>query len=244
MEAVQKKPAVNKKPVRSARKKPGKKPTTGQMARCYRTIAEAHHDGNYPTKDNPTMFTEFGATTAWLAGELSCDYTCIAGPGRIKQMPGGGLKISESGNTSNDVIEVEDNAGRNYSGFVSAKVTSIVPGMLFQARKTDPEAASEYDPDSEMDLAAPPSTVVMQKGDVICTFRVVGSVTRRGTKPEEFVHLMRPMLASNVAMLKKKRIMWNSFEGGRQGPLSEPIYAMADALVAASAPSQDKSLSD
>ncbi len=77
MKAVQKKkPAVNKKPICRARKKPGassaqkepaaakKKPATGQMAGCYVTIAEAHHDGNNRTKDNPAMFMEVGATAA------------------------------------------------------------------------------------------------------------------------------------------------------------------------------------
>ena len=226
--------AANKKRVGSFGSQPGKKPATGQMAGCYRTIAEAHHDGNYRTKDNPNMFMEVGATGAWLAGELSYGYTCIGGPGRMKQMPGGGLIISESGNTSNDVIETVTNQRQNYSGFV-AKVTSIVPGKLFQARMTDPETDPEGDSDSEMELAAPSSTVVTQNGDVVCTF-TVRSFNLRATKPEEFVHLMRPMLASNVEMLKNKGLMWNSLQTADS--LSEAIFLMATAIDATPCPCQ------
>ena len=197
------KAVLKKKPAAADKKKPA----TGQMAGCYVTIAEAHHDGNYRTNGNPAMFMEVGATAAWLAGELSYGYTytCIGGPGRIKHMPGGGLIISNSGNARLrvDVIQTEttDTPGASYSGFVSAKVTSIVPGTLFQARMTDPEADPEDDSDSEMELTAPSSTVATQNGDVICTF-TVRSLNLRATKPEEFVHLMRPMLESNVEMSK------------------------------------------
>ena len=243
MEAVTKpavkvmKAVLKKKPAAADKKKPA----TGQMAGCYVTIAEAHHDGNYRTNGNPAMFMEVGATAAWLAGELSYGYTytCIGGPGRIKHMPGGGLIISNSRSARLlvDVIQTETTMGegqtQNYSGFVSAKVTSIVPGKLFQARMTDPGADPEDDSDSEMELAAPSSTVVTQKGDVICTF-TVGSINLRAKKPEEFVHLMRPMLASNVEMLKKKRLMWNSLK--TPDSLSEAIFDMATALDATPCP--------
>ena len=72
MKAVQKKPAINKKPVGSAQKKPGansaqtepavrKKPAAGHsrkiwatwMAGCYRIIATAHHDGNCSQRRTP-----------------------------------------------------------------------------------------------------------------------------------------------------------------------------------------------
>jgi hypothetical protein len=124
---------------------------------------------------------------------------------------------------------------QNYSGFVSAKVTSIVPGMEFRARMTDPEADPfpEDDSDSEMELAAPSSTVVTQKGDVICTF-TVGSINLRAKKPEEFVHLMRPMLASNVEMLKNKGLMWNSLRTADS--LSDAIFDMVTALDATPCP--------
>jgi hypothetical protein len=234
-------------PLAVLKKKPAaadkKKPATGQMAGCYVTIAEAHHDGNYRTNGNPAMFMEVGATAAWLAGELSYDYcnTCIGGPGRIKRMPGGGLIISNSRNARLlvDVIQTETTMGqgqpKNYSGFVSAKVTSIVPGMEFQARMTDPEADPfpEDDSDSKMELAAPSSTVVTQKGDVICTF-TVGSINLRAKKPEEFVHLMRPMLASNVEMLKNKGLMWNSLQTADS--LSDAIFDMVTALDAMPCP--------
>ena len=135
-----------------------------------------------------------------------------------------------------DVIQNETTMGegqtQNYSGFVSAKVTSIVPGTLFQARMTDPEADPEDDSDSEMELAAPSSTVVTQNGDVICTFTVRS--LNRATKPEEFVHLMRPMLASNVKMLKNKGLMWNSLRTADS--LSDAIFDMVTALDATPCP--------
>ena len=247
MKAVQKKPAINKKPVGSAQKKPGansaqkepaahKKPAAGHsrmiaatwMAGCYRTIATAYHAGNCSQRRTPTMFMEVGADGfAWLVGELSCGYTCIGGSGRIKQMPGGrGLFICQPGNTSGDCIGAETDQGQNYGGFVSANVTSIVPGTLVQAQKIDPElTTSAEEEDDQPD--PPPSTVVAQNGDVICKF-TISSFNAMAGKPDVFFHLMRPMHSCDVGILRIHGLMWDSLQ--TTDPLSETIYKMDKAL--------------
>ena len=216
VKSVQEKPAANKRPAGIVLKKPStssaqKKPASGgSMAGCYRTIATAHWSGNYLTKHNPTMFMEVGDTAAWLLGELSYGYTCIGGTGSIKKMPRGGLEICQPGNTSTGCIEAETPGGQSYNGFISAKVISIAHGTSFQAQETDPELESDEAVLSDEE-AAPHCTVVTQNGDVICEFDVI-SFGRMAREPEVFVHLMRPMLSSNVAIIKTQGLddMWKS----------------------------------
>ena len=248
MKTAQKKPAINKKPVGSAQKKPGansaqtepavrKKPAAGRsrmtaatwMAGCYRTIATSHYAGNCVTSRIPTMFMEVGADgLVWLVGELSCGYTCIGGRGKIKPMPGGrGLSIYQPGNTSDDCIGAETAEHESYGGFISAKVTSIVPGTLVQSQKTDPDLTTSAEEEDEMP-AAPPSLVVSEHGDVICKFST-SSIDATARKPEVFFHMMRPMLSENVAMLRARGLMWNSLQ--TTGTLSDLIYDWDRALL-------------
>ena len=242
MKAVRKKPAINKKPVGSAQKKPGansaqkepaahKKPAAGHsrmiaatwMAGCYRTIATAYHAGNCSQQRTPTMFMEVGADGfARLLGELSCGYTLIGGPGKIKPMPGGrGLFVYQPSNTSGHDIGAETDNGECYGGFISAKVTSIVPGTLVQAQKTDPDLTTSAEEEDDQP-AAPPSLVIAKNGDVICKF-TSRSFNVAATKHEVFFHMMRPVLSENVAMLRARRLMWNSLETTEKH-LSEVLY--------------------
>ena len=207
MKAVKKEPAVKKKPAVNK-----KKPAINQMASCYCTIAEAHRDGNTSTKQNPTMWMEFREKVAWLAGELFYSGTCIGGSGRIIKHKAGGLTICRTGlrqaqqgwsvdnhdlmarHTHHNYIRTEDN-GKQYSGFISAKVTSIAPGTLFQARKIDPGigSMSERPPCSTTGEVAPPRTVVTKDGDIICTFKVREF---NGNRKSVTVHLMRLMFVT------------------------------------------------
>ena len=199
------------------------------MSGCYRTIATSYHAGNCVKSRTPTMFMEAVADgLVWLVGELSCGYTCIGGPGKIKPMPGGrGLFIYQPGNTSDDCIGAETDLGQYYGGFISAKVTSIVPGTLVQAQKTDPDLTTSAEEEDEQP-AAPPSTIVAQNGDVICKF-TIHSFNAMARKPGVFFHLMRPMLSSNVAILRTQGLMWNSLQ--TTDSLSEVIYNMDQALL-------------
>ena len=250
MKTAQKKPAINKKPVGSAQKKSGansaktepaahKKPAAGHsrmiaatwMAGCYRTIATSYHAGNCVTSRIPPMFMEVGADgLAWLVGELSCGYTCIGGQGKIKPMPGGrGLLIYQPGNTSDDCIGAETNQHQSYGGFISAKVTSIVPGTLVQSQKTDPDLTTSQSEEEDEMPAAPPSLVVAEHGDVICKFST-SSFDARARKHEVSFHMMRPMPSENVAMLRARGLMWNSLQTCT-GTLSEVIYDWDRALL-------------
>ena len=198
MKAVKKKPAVNeKKPAVNK-----KSPAINQMTKCYCTIAEAHCEGNYSTKQNPTMLVELRDTVAWLAGELAYSGTCIGGSGRIIKHKDGGLTICRkrkydlmARQTGDDCIGTETGDGKQYGGFISAKVTSIAPGTLFQARKIDPGdgSMSRCPPCSSTGEVAPPRTVVAKNGDIICTFKIDGFYTNR---TQVTVHLMRPMLTT------------------------------------------------
>ena len=250
MKAVQKKPAIDKKPVGSAQKKPGansahkepsahKKPAADHsrmifdvslMSGCYRTIATSYHAGNCVKSRTPTMFMEVVADgLAWLVGELSCGYTCIGGQGKIKPMPGGrGLFIYQPGNTSDDCLGAETDIGRCYGGFISAKVTSIVPGTLVQSQKTDPDLTTSQSEEEDEMPAAPPSLVVAENGDVICKFST-SSIDANARKPEVFFHMMRPMPSENVAMLRARGLMWNSLQ--TTGTLSDLIYDWDRALL-------------
>ena len=249
MKAVQKKAAINKKPVGSAQKKPGansaqtepaahKKPAAGHsrmiaatwMAGCYRTIATSYHAGNCVKSRTPTMFMEVGADgLAWLVGELSCGYTCIGGQGKIKPLPGGReFFIHQGDNISADCIGAETDIGQCYGGFISAKVTSIVPGTLVQSQKTDPDLTTSQSEEEDEMPAAPPSLVVAEHGDVICKFST-SSIDATAMKPEVFFHMMRPMLSENVAMLRARGLMWNSLQN--TGTLSEVIYDWDRALL-------------
>ena len=174
------------------------------------------------------MFMEAVADgLVWLVGELSCGYTCIGGQGKIKPMPGGrGLSIYQPGNTSDDCIGAETVQHESYGGFISAKVTSIVPGTLVQSQKTDPDLTTSAEEEDEMP-AAPPSLVVSEHGDVICKFST-SSFDADARKPEVFFHMMRPMPAENVAMLRARGLMWNSLRTTEL--LSKVIYDWDRAL--------------
>lgn len=186
--AVKKKPAVNRK-----------KPAINQMATCYCTIAEAHRDGNHSTKQNPTMLVQFRGKNAWLVGELAYSGTCIGGSGRIIKHKAGGLTICRTGNhdlmarqAGHNYIATESN-GKEYGGFISAKVTSIAHGTSFQARKIDPGVDCPRDFGSTKGAVAHPRTVVTRDGDIICTFKVKG-FHQHGKRHGVTDHLMRPML--------------------------------------------------
>jgi hypothetical protein len=223
---VQKKPAgvqFQKKPVIPSNQKKAVVNIKGGIVGCYRTIAEAHIDGHHTTKSAPTMFMEFDHNKAWLAGELTPHFTCIGGPGRIKQMPCGEVRIYQPSGRHNDCIGSETTIHQSSCFFMSAKVISPVPGTSFQARKTDPDIDSDFDAESEDETLrpAPPTTVVTQKGDIICTF-AIGSINQQ-KKPEVFVHLLRPMLPTTVEILKTQYHMWKSLGSGL---LSELVYDM------------------
>jgi hypothetical protein len=236
--AVKKKPSVHKKPVAD------KKLATGQIAGYYHTIAEAirifvpgnprGYFGNFPTKCHAAMFIcvpGIEATSGWIAGEVAYGNTCIAGRGSIEQMPGGVFIFQPltQGN-STEYIKTIDIDGREYVGFVSAEVRSVVPGTLFQARQTDPEIQEEYDSDSEMDSAMADiahDTVVTQDGDVICTFTITSMDDAK--KPIVSVHLMRLMSPHVVAMLERKNLMWDSLPRNNAN-LKDTIYEMGWAV--------------
>ena len=234
---VQKKPA-HQDPPPTVRKKPAvnieQYGRRREIFGCYRTIAEAHIDGNYITTRAPPMFMEFDLNKAWLVGEVSYHFTCIGGPGQIKHTSGGGLKIGQP--RTGDVIGAETIHGQNYGGFISAKVTSPVPGTSFQARKTNPDINSDFEFDSQDDdlTCAPPTTVVTQKGDIICTF-ATSSFNMMQKEPEVFVHLLRPMPTRTVAILKTQGHMWESL--GPADSLSELVYEMMRVADAADRPS-------
>ena len=225
---AQKKPAdvqLQKKPVTPPNQKKAAVNTKGGIAGCYRTIAEAHIDGDYTTKRAPAMFIEFhNNNKAWLMGEVTPDQHCIGGPGRIKQMPCGEVRIYQPCGRHSDCIGTETVDRKSYGGFISAKVISPVPGTSFQAQKTDPDMDSDFnaEPEDETWLVAPPTTVVTQKGDIICTF-TISSLDQMHKKPMIFVHLLRPMLPTTVAILKTKGLMWQSL-----GPLWKPLDPLAN----------------
>ena len=122
----------------------------------------------------------------------------------------------------------ETDIGQCYGGFISAKVTSIVPGTLVQSQKTDPDLTTSQSEEEDEMPAAPPSLVVAEHGDVICKFST-SSFDARARKPEVFFHMMRPMLSENVAMLRARGLMWNSLQN--TGTLSEVIYDWDRALL-------------
>ena len=219
---VHKKPAVNDKPVGIVRKEPdassvkkkpaalNKKPATGQIVEYYETIATLHEPDDRVTKEVPLMFMELGATVARLAGELWSGYTVIGGQGSLGQEEGclgeRQWTISQPDAPCANCIGTETVDQQSYGGFISAKVTSIVCGTRFKATKVDPE----IDSDAELQHDAPWETVVTMKGDVICRFKIKSFY--QDDEPEEFVHLMRPMLPSTVTILKFSGVMWNSLE--------------------------------
>ena len=122
----------------------------------------------------------------------------------------------------------ETDIGQCYGGFISAKVTSIVPGTLVQSQKTDPDLTTSQSEEEDEMPAAPPSLVVAEHGDVICKFST-SSIDANARKPEVFFHMMRPMLSENVAMLRARGLMWNSLQ--TTGTLSEVIYDWDRALL-------------
>ena len=122
----------------------------------------------------------------------------------------------------------ETDIGQCYGGFISAKVTSIVPGTLVQSQKTDPDLTTSQSEEEDEMPAAPPSLVVAEHGDVICKFST-SSIDANARKPEVFFHMMRPMPSENVAMLRARGLMWNSLQN--TGTLSEVIYDWDRALL-------------
>ena len=121
----------------------------------------------------------------------------------------------------------ETDIGQCYGGFISAKVTSIVPGTLVQSQKTDPDLTTSAEEEDDQP-AAPPSLVIAKNGDVICKF-TSRSFNVAATKHEVFFRMMRPVLSENVAMLRARGLMWNSLQ--TTGTLSEVIYDWDRALL-------------
>ncbi len=139
------KKAAQKKPAAAVNKKPAAVPTTSTGAdhQYYQTIATAYN--TYCTRRIPIMFMELNGTSGWLAGELAEDDTCIGGPCFIRLMSGGQLKLCQPLDDTWNCIGTETNLGQSYGGFQSAIVTSIAPGVSFQAQKINPELASDLD---------------------------------------------------------------------------------------------------
>ena len=254
MQAAHKKPAVNRKAFDNAPNKPvtpsaQKKPAadtrlaTGQIVGYFHTIAEAHRAwqygnpreclGNYPTACHPAMFIcvpGITATSAWLAGEVAYDNTCIGGYGSIERMPGAVFIFQAfQPRDATTWIRTIDKKDHEYAGFVSAEMRSVVPGTLFQARRTDPNIDEEEDSESEKSWEpddSAPDTLVTQDGDVIGTF----TLTQFGHTTERFVsvHLMRPMSPDIVTMLKEGNLMWDSRKNNSN--LRDTVYDMAWAV--------------
>ena len=246
--AVNKKPALNKKPAVNKTPAADTKPATGQIAGYFRTIAEAARDwkpgnpngflGSHPTQSHPAMvihvpdiaFNPFAHAS--LAGEVAYGNTCIGGDCSIERMPGAVFIFRADDCAADAWIRTIDTSGREYLGFVSAEMRSVVPGTLFQARPIDPQAidlyADEIESESEMwfdpdDCA--PDTVVTQDGDVICTFTII-QFDDPATQRTVSVHLMRPMSRDVVAFLKDERLMWNNDSSN----LRHTIYDMDKAI--------------
>ena len=238
--AVNKKPALNKKPAVNKTPAADTKPATGQIAGYFRTIAEAARDwkpgnpngslGSHPTQSHPAMviyMPGIALAHASLAGEVAYGNTCIGGDCSIERMPGAVFIFPADDCAEDAWIRTIDTSGREYDGFVSAEMRSVVPGTLFQARPIDP-SLDESAPESEMlfdpdDCA--PVTVVTQDGDVICTFTIL-QFDDPATKRTVSVHLMRPMSRDVVAFLKDKRLMWNNDTRNLRGT----IYDMDEAI--------------
>ena len=128
-------------------------------------------------------------------------------------MSGGGLAIYQPLDYTNLFIGTVTGRHEIYAGFISATVTSIAPGTLFHAQPDlglghgrSPELQSD---ESEEDWLIPSTTVCTQSGDVICKFKI-SSIDRDITRPDVYVHLMRLMPPSDVAILKQRRLMISS----------------------------------
>ena len=139
------------------------------------------------------------------------------------------LGIYQPINTSNGCIGTDTRLKQSYGGFISAEVTSIAPGTLFQAEKVrlDLESDEEFEYLEPFQEVAHPCTVVSQNGDIICTF-TISNFDQMVRTPGVYVHLMRPMLSRNVAMLKRKGLMWNSLQ--TTDPLEDAVFQMNWAL--------------
>ena len=232
MKAV--KPAVNKKSSAVIKEPVVKKPACSfPSARYYRTVATA---GNYVRKGTPTMFMEVGATSGWLAGEVDFRFTVVGGPCRIKQrgevmniFQPINRKASKKTNGGYNCIGTQTGGhGQiplNYGGFEKAVIFgSILPGTLFQAQTI----LAELDDDDKFELGiGPPNTVVTLNGDIILKI-TVSSFAQNGGK-ETFVHLMRQMQSSDVAILKREGLMWDWLGPGGL-TLDEGIEEMRRAL--------------
>ena len=244
--AVNKKPALNKKPAVNKTPAADTKPATGQIVGYFRTIAEAARDwkpgnpngflGSHPTQSHPAMvihvpdiaFNPFAHAS--LAGEVAYGNTCIGGDCSIERMPGAVFIFQAfQPRDATTWIRTIDTKDHEYAGFVSAEMRSVVPGTLFQARRTDPNIDEEDDSESEKSWEpddSAPDTLVTQDGDVIGTF----TITQFGLTTERFVsvHLMRPMSPDIVTMLKEGNLMWDSRKNNSN--LRDTVYDMAWAV--------------
>ena len=147
--AVNKKPALNKKPAVNKTPAADTKPATGQIAGYFRTIAEAARDwkpgnpngflGSHPTQSHPAMvihvpdiaFNPFAHAS--LAGEVAYGNTCIGGDCSIERMPGAVFIFRADDCAADAWIRTIDTSGREYLGFVSVEMRSVVPvGRCFK----------------------------------------------------------------------------------------------------------------
>ena len=223
--------SVVKKTVGSARKK---KPTSWahkeppcQIAGIYRTYAVIHQPGatynSTSSLNTPTMFMEIGVKGAFV-GEVSYDFTTIAGSGRIQPsvVSGGGLTIKqfrgdEHGNKHSEMTKdfiqcalTVPGTCPQYDGFISAIVTPLAPGTVCI---TEPDLGPGFLPSWEWrpeQLGKPlgPVCTETKRGDIICKFTLhsFGS-----DAIEMYTHLMTSMPPREVAILRKRDLMCSSY---------------------------------